>query len=199
MIVSHEREKLLNAIIFFVTNTKKCNTLKLLKLINFLDFEHFRQTGRSVTGLRYEAWEQGPVSRELWNEMKQPRDDFAQSVSVTVKHDELTDVPTRRDFEPRRQFEPKWFTRREMQIMQVLADFFQELSATDMSQFSHGSRMPWFKVFKGKNAPGQTIPYELALESDPIIKKMPTIEPEEYEYRREAFREVEEIKASNGR
>ena len=51
MFVSRQREKLLNAIVFFVTRTKNCNTIKLFKLLNFLDFEHYRQTGESVTGL----------------------------------------------------------------------------------------------------------------------------------------------------
>ena len=48
MIVTREREKLLNAMVFFCQKTKHCHTLKLFKLLNFLDFEHYRQAGRTV-------------------------------------------------------------------------------------------------------------------------------------------------------
>ena len=82
MFVSHQREKLLNAIIYFIANTKRCHTLKLFKLLYFLDFEHFRQTGQGVTGLRYVAWPKGPAPDELWRELDAPRPDLAKAVSV---------------------------------------------------------------------------------------------------------------------
>ena len=53
MMVPHDRDKLINAIVFFAKNTKYCGKIKLIKLLYLLDFEHFRQTGRSVTGMDY--------------------------------------------------------------------------------------------------------------------------------------------------
>ena len=82
MLVTREREKLINAIIYFVNNTKTCGLVKLFKLLSFLDFEHFRQTGRSVTGLDYFAWPWGPVPRDLFFEIKgQPKEDLARAVT----------------------------------------------------------------------------------------------------------------------
>lgn len=83
MFVSHQREKLLSAIIYFIANTRRCHTLKLFKLLYFLDFEHFRQTGQSVTGLRYVAWPMGPAPAQLWHELDAPQPDLAAAVSVT--------------------------------------------------------------------------------------------------------------------
>ncbi|WP_423905919.1 hypothetical protein [Candidatus Spongiihabitans sp.] len=40
----------MNAIAYFSRNTKYCYTIKLFKLLYFLDFEHYRQTGSSVAG-----------------------------------------------------------------------------------------------------------------------------------------------------
>lgn len=190
MFLSHEREKLLNAIIYFVENTKYCNTIKLFKLINFLDFEHYRQTGNSVTGLHYEAWPQGPVPRELWDEIHKPSQDFQQKITVSVARDELTDVPTRRDFLVRKKFEKKYFTKRELEIMQMLVEFFAELTAGQMSKYSHSKNMPWHKVYNIQGKKSAPIPYELTLESDAILKNMPTIEKEELDYRREALSEI---------
>lgn len=67
MIKTHEREKLINAIVFFAANTEHCGKIKLLKLLYLLDFEHFRQTGYSVTGMEYHAWKMGPVPTDLYN------------------------------------------------------------------------------------------------------------------------------------
>ena len=61
MLVTHEREKLIQAINFFATHTKRCGKVKLFKLLYFLDFEPFQPTGRSVTGQDYSAWPMGPV------------------------------------------------------------------------------------------------------------------------------------------
>lgn len=190
MFLSHSREKLLNAILYFVKKTKYCNTLKLFKLLNFLDFEHYRQTGRSVTGLSYEAWKQGPVPRELWKEIHEPPKDMQALITISIAKDELTDIPMRRDFAPKKQFDSKYFTKRELEIMERLAFYFKELTATDMSKYSHSPKMPWKKVYKGEGHKFVKIPYELTFESDKIIEDMPTIEKRELEYRNNALQEV---------
>jgi uncharacterized phage-associated protein len=69
MILTHHREKLINAIIYFATHTKYCGKTKLMKLLYFLDFKYFKQTGKSVTGQDYFAWQMGPVPRDLFEEL----------------------------------------------------------------------------------------------------------------------------------
>jgi uncharacterized phage-associated protein len=90
VIITHEREKLIQAINFFARNTRKCGKTKLFKLLYFLDFEHFKLTGRSVTGLSYNAWKMGPVPVALFNEIEQPGDDLAKVVQfreIQLKND----------------------------------------------------------------------------------------------------------------
>jgi uncharacterized phage-associated protein len=190
MFLSYRREKLLNAIVYFVRNTKYCNTLKLFKLLNFLDFEHYRQTGKSVTGLRYKAWRKGPVPDQLWVEIKTAAPELTGVVEIVEHKGENKDDLTRRDFKPKARFDDKYFSKREMQIMERLAFFFKELRAEDMSKFSHGKKMPWEKVYRGEGAPPETIPYELAFESAKIIDHMPSIDSREQKYRAEALKEV---------
>ena len=85
MIKTHEREKLINAIVFFAKNTKYCGKIKLIKLLYFLDFELFRQTGRNVTGLDYRAWKMGPVPTDFYQEWDEPGDDLAAAVEWRLK------------------------------------------------------------------------------------------------------------------
>lgn len=79
MLKNHEREKLLNAIIFFAQNTRNLGKVKLWNLLYFLDFQHYRDVGRSVTGLQYFAWPKGPVPVELQNEVEQPEQTCSKS------------------------------------------------------------------------------------------------------------------------
>lgn len=185
MIVSHDREKMLHALIYFIGATKHAHTLKLFKLLNFLDFEHFRQTGFTVTGLEYSALPKGPVPMELWRELKNGvRADFAKAITVVVEKDSVTDEVARRDLKPRVGFNPKLFSKRELAIMDRLVEFFHDTKGDDMSEFSHYRKMPWRKVFKNGEGENKSIPFELAFESDPIVHDKPTIDPQEYDYRR---------------
>ena len=80
MLINHERQKLINAIIYFANNTRYLGKIKLCKLLYFLDFEHFKQTGRPVTGLDYFAWPMGPVPVSLYNETSSPEPDMGSQI-----------------------------------------------------------------------------------------------------------------------
>lgn len=191
MIVSREREKLINAIIYFVRKTKHCHTLKLFKLLNFLDFEHYRQTGRTVTGSRYVAWPQGPAPNSLWHEIEDGgAPDLTAAISILPIRDDVTDKLLRRDLKPRRAFNSKIFTPRELEIMDRLVLFFKEAEAGDMSGVSHSQGLPWRRVYQKGRGEGQEIHPDLALEADPIIHDAPTIDSDELEYRREILEDL---------
>ena len=83
MINTHYREKLINAIIYFAKNTKFCGTIKLMRPLYFLDFRHFKETGKSVTGLIYTAWENGPVPVSLYKEISS--DTLPQDIHEAIK------------------------------------------------------------------------------------------------------------------
>jgi uncharacterized phage-associated protein len=188
MIVERQREKLINAIIYFVQNTKHCHTLKLFKLLNFLDFEHYRQTGRSVTGQRYVAWKQGPAPNALWHELqKGGGKDFQRAILLVAEKDDLTEKLLRRELKPKTSFDKKIFTKRELAIMERLAFFFADLKAENMSDFSHKQGLPWKTVFGKGEGEGKEIPISLALKAEPIDKNTPTIDDDELKYR-EALR-----------
>ena len=122
MLISHEREKLADAVIFFARNTKYCGITKLFKLLYFLDFTHFRETGRSVTGLDYVTWPQGPAPESLWHEIKGDLQDYLKS---SVRFEDVACEESLKNFTkiiPLRAFDGSHLTKREQRIMEVLAD-----------------------------------------------------------------------------
>ena len=70
------RNRLIDVIVYFAKYTQYCGKITLFKLLYLLDFEHFRQTGKSVTGYDYQAWKFGPVPVDLMEEWEEPGGDL---------------------------------------------------------------------------------------------------------------------------
>jgi uncharacterized phage-associated protein len=192
MFVSHDREKLLNAIVYFLRETNHCHTLKLFKLLNFADFEHFRQAGRTIFGLEYRALPMGPVPTKIFDEIKRGgAADLKAAVVLSEIKDEISDALLRRDLKPKVAFDKKWFTKRELKVLQRIAEFFRDLKAADMSEFSHQNKKPWADIYNDGKGKGHLIPPELALDTtEPLMHEVPTIATEELEYRKELLRDI---------
>lgn len=191
MFVSYEKEKLGHAIVFFVQNTRHCYALKLLKLLNFLDFEHYRQTGYSVTNLKHQAYPLGPAAKRLNDFIKKMGEgeevpDLDEYIRVEKK---LIGDYKAHGITAKKEFERKFFSRRELTIMARLADIFKDTKSQDMTDYSHGDNLPWKKAY----VEGQLndINYEYAFESDAIIKDMAGIDKGEYTHRRGLFKEID--------
>lgn len=163
MLITHEREKLVNAIVFFAHHTNYCGKIKLIKLLYLLDFEHYRQTGRSVTGLDYHAWKMGPVPIDFYQEWDDLASDLAEAIVIVPK--QLIDY-VREQVEPRKQFDDRHFTKRELRIMQGLAERFRDDYSKPMVNVTHQEQGPWSAIWDQGRGKDQRIPYQLAIPVD---------------------------------
>ena len=151
--------------VFFIKKTKYCYKLKLFKLLYFLDFEHFRQTGRTVTGLKYFAWPMGPVPKSLYEELSNSKEikKFFNIIPENYFDPELKNDKVFR-LVPRLKFDKSLFSRREIEIMDKLVDLYKDTQSKDMTEISHDRQGPWYKVFKTEKKPQGVIPYEYILD-----------------------------------
>lgn len=157
MIITHHREKLINAIIYFAKNTKKCGKTKLMKLLYFLDFIHFKQTGKSVTGLDYYAWKRGPVPKKLF-------DEISGEVSADLKKAiAIQPIDRFQKIVPKKKFDGKHFTARETRLLEQVAFVFKEADAEQMKEASHLKNEPWDRTKREKGMLAK-IDYMLAVE-----------------------------------
>lgn len=164
--MTRQREKLLNAIVYFAQNTKFCHKLKLMKLLYYLDFWHFKETGKSVSGLSYKAWKMGPVPPNIYHEVEPEKNPPDLQEYVFVESQEFENKEGRcLNFKPKKPFNEKIFTKRELEILRRVALVFREARAKDMTDSSHLKNSPWSKTLKekGDSAP---IDYMLALDDD---------------------------------
>jgi uncharacterized phage-associated protein len=159
MIITHHREKLINATIYFANHTKYCGKTKLLKLLYFLDFSYFKQTGKPVTGLDYFAWEMGPVPT-----------DFFEELSGKMKPDmkiAINELPGEgfQQIRPKKQFDSQYFSNKEMKLLDDIAFIFKDAKADAMVESTHLKNEPWDKTLKEKGE-FQKIDYMLAIDSE---------------------------------
>lgn len=164
------RKKLLNAVLYFARNTKYANTTKICKLLNFLDFIHFKQTGYPSIGLEYFALKRGPVPISFWVEVKDGivPDDFKDKLALFLKKDEYDPSFKEIEFKALQPPDLSVFTSRERRILENLAFMYKDVNAREISEISHLKNEPWDKTIKqqGENAP---IDYLLALDRDSKI------------------------------
>jgi uncharacterized phage-associated protein len=185
ILTNHNREKLLNTLVYFSKNTRSCGKTKLFKLLYFLDFIHFRETGKSVTGLNYYAWEKGPVPQDLFFELVQPDADLKETVALLKQSGDEDDKICR--VIAKKPFDPKFFSKRELKIMGNLAFVFQDALAKDMVEITHLAGTPWDKTIKEKGY-RKRIDYSLAVDGS-----KGSLSPEEISERTLEAKEVVEV------
>lgn len=160
MPISHSCEKLLNAIIYFANNTKFCGKTKLYKLLFYLDFTHFKEMGRPVTGLDYYAWDFGPAPKKLHEELTKQPGDIQEYITLLDSANSFVGVKAKK------KFDGKHFTKREIRILKELCEIFRDAKAEDMIEASHMSELPW-DVTKKQKGMYALIDYFLALDNSP--------------------------------
>lgn len=159
------RNRLVNAVVFFAENVRFCGKIKLFKLLYLLDFEHFRQTGKSVTGVDYQAWKFGPVPLELMEEWDDMSEDLARVVHIEPEQviDYVRETVKVNDGV---RFDADDFTPRQLRLMRDLAARFCDTYSPAMIDVTHAQNGAWDKVWRGGQGAHQVIPYALAISDD---------------------------------
>lgn len=180
------RKKLLNAILFFAHNTKHLNLTKLSKLLYFLDFTHFRQTGYPSIGLDYYAFNWGPVPKKFWLEVKDGNmpEDFEGKLTMIPIMGEL-DPDSKKGYEFKAISEPDLsvFTPRETKILDWLVEVYKEPAAGQISEVSHLPKQPWDAAFRSSGG-NQPIDYLISIDGRSEV---------ELEKARDSFKEHIEV------
>jgi uncharacterized phage-associated protein len=160
MLISREREKLINVIVYFANTTQSLGKLKLIKLLYLLDFAHFRATGKSVTGLEYSAWKMGPVPVAFFEEWDDMQADLA--AAIEIRPERVIDY-VRETVHPRVDFDPRHFTRRELGLMSELAERFRDDLTKPMINVTHEETGPWCAIWDNGRGRNERIPLNLAV------------------------------------
>lgn len=126
-------KKVNNLVLYFAEKVKPFKT-KMNKLLFYADFSHFKKTGFSITGLRYQAIQKGPVPKNYdWI-----FDNTMEKKFVKIKLHDYGNymgeqiLPTGKKI-----FEEELFSLSELKAMQDVADTFKKSTVNEMVNKSH--------------------------------------------------------------
>ncbi|MFL9584001.1 Panacea domain-containing protein [Stenotrophomonas sp. AB1(2024)] len=163
MLKSHTEEKFVQAILYFAHSTQALGKIKLFKLLFLLDFEHFRQTGRSVTGLEYRAWRMGPVPAALVQQWDQLEEGLRDAIRIVP---EQVITYWREKVVPLQPFDASHFSKRELRLLEAIAQEYRETLSDAMIDMTHAENGAWAKTWQEGAGNDRVIEYRLAVPDD---------------------------------
>lgn len=146
-----------------------CNKKKLFKLLWLLDSEHYQAIGRSVTGYHYFAWKMGPVPTELHEAMESCDPELLERFEVEKTLSTKGYVTI--SLTSKQKFDAKYFSKKELEILQNLRDRFDLMNGGEMEAYTHREGTPWYRVWKVENRKQAEIPFEYVLDDLPEEEK----------------------------
>ena len=183
ILISTERQRLLQTVVYFASNVRALGKIKLFKLLYLFDFEHFRQTGKSATGLDYQAWKFGPVPIELMEEWEALSDDLAALVHIEPqriidyeRHAVLLNEGVT--------FDEGLFSPRQLRILRELADQYRTVLSGTMIDVTHAQNGAWARTWRGGSGQYRPIDYALAIgDEEPNAAALREVAEEQSMYR----------------
>lgn len=163
MLTKAERQRLLQAVVFFASKVDVLGKIKLFKLLYLFDFAHYRETGRSATGLDYHAWKFGPVPVELMEEWEDLGSDLA--LLVRIEPTKVIDYERQQvRLQEGVEFDADPFSPRQLRILEELAREHRRNYSGRMIDVTHDRGGPWARVWRDGEGARQLIPYDLAID-----------------------------------
>ncbi len=121
-------------VVFFTAKLQPWKT-KLNKLLFYADFEMYKQTGYSISGVKYKAIQMGPVP----NNFNSIFEYMANKAEVDICYANFHDGRTGEQFKPnaKRQFNSDLFTKKELKILELIVKRFENISTKKIIEISH--------------------------------------------------------------
>jgi len=166
-----KERKLQQIILFFLEriNNHHLGRTKLMKLLYFVDFDHYEAHERSVSGAMYRKFPHGPYPQDaekIIDTMKQ----LEQIREVRVAHNQYAQ---NRLITLNARFDPSLFSGEELQTLERVAIRWADATATQIEAATH-NEAPWASTQNGKIIDYETAAYRQPVGSEPLDKELST-------------------------
>lgn len=149
-----QEAKLVNAVKYFVRNTKNVGRTKLFKLLYFWEFRFFEKHGKNITNLRYYTYPFGPVPDQFYKDIvdeKLPVYFYKHfEVVENSEFDEIDDFMPFKVILKNKTIDMDVFTPYEKEELEQVAYIFKDSTASEMTEATHVHNSPWSKTLKDK-------------------------------------------------
>jgi uncharacterized phage-associated protein len=132
------------------------SNMALNKIVYFIIEKAVIERGQLLTSAKIEAWEHGPVIREVYHAFKDHGDRPIRTRARKFDSDTLALVEARERFDAA-----------DIQLFEEAAEDYIRLSAAQLRALSHQPGSPWYRVWwhEGQFNPGMEITVEVIHES----------------------------------
>lgn len=146
MAAALQEEKYRNAILYFAKHIDNgtLGKVKLMKLLYYLDFDHFEQYGTSVTGDEYVHLQMGPVpihAKDVLNRM-------ALDGQIKILHKEVGMAYPQTQYLKLQDYKPDAFLPSELDVLSNVVMKWEHHSGSEMVRAVHGDP-PWLMTDYG--------------------------------------------------
>lgn len=167
---SHDSaEKLQQVILYFLEhiNNVHLGRTKLMKLLYFVDFDHYEAHGRTVTGAIYRKLPHGPYPEHVEKLIKKMEQaGFVREVKVDHKG-----FTQHRLITLKGKFDPARFTGAELQTLERVAADWADATAAQIEAATH-REAPWAGTQAGKTIDYEMAEYRRAIGFEPLDESL---------------------------
>jgi putative zinc finger/helix-turn-helix YgiT family protein len=121
-------------VVFFTEHLQPWKT-KLNKLLFYADFQMFKQSGFSISGVQYRAIPMGPVP----NNFNSIFEYLAKNNDIDIHYSTFRDGGIGEQFKPdsNRRFNSEFFTKSELTVLETIGERFKNTSTNEIIEVSH--------------------------------------------------------------
>jgi uncharacterized phage-associated protein len=161
---NYSEEKLQQVVLYFLEhiNNVHLGRTKLMKLLYFVDFNHYEAYGQSVTGATYRKLPHGPYP-----------DKIEKVIARMEKTGSVREVKVTKGFTQRRlitltgKFDPAKFSGTELQALERVAADWADATAAEIEAATH-REAPWAGTKTGKRIDYEMAEYRHAIGFEPL-------------------------------
>jgi uncharacterized phage-associated protein len=166
---NYSEEKLQQVIVYFLEhiNNVHLGRTKLMKLLYFVDFDHYESHGNSVTGAKYRKLPHGPYPDKIEKLIaKMEKDGLVRNVRVDHKG-----YTQQRLITLKAKFDPAKFSGAELQTLERVAADWANATAAEIEAATH-REAPWAATQAGKVIDYEMAEYRHAIGVDPLDESL---------------------------
>ena len=135
-----DADKFAELVLFFFQHIDNLFKVKLLKLLFYCDFQHYRLTGHAITGQRYRAIQHGPVPQEYGQRLQEM---VQQELLTASFHESLVQSDNGSPvlvYKPKRKAKLELFSDSEREVIEQVYQKLGKKSRAELESLSHTER-----------------------------------------------------------
>lgn len=152
-----KNDRLANAVVYLLRGCPDAGLTKLLKLIYFADYHHYRDHLSTITGSDYVALERGPVMDNYKEKLESLE---ARGILSTREVKVFGHELPKKEYLPLMEPNTDLFSESELATLEEVVRKYGSLTGVALSNLTHEEALPWSFTWDADN-PGRPIPLAL--------------------------------------